>query len=309
VRAPARRSVPLSIAVLATICLALPASATVSPGSPAQVAALVAAAPSITALPSNVTPPLSSAGNDDPLTAFPTLAPCVQGGDHEPACVFGDVHGAHTMVLFGDSHALMWFPALDAVAKAARWRLVALMNYGCPVANVTVWDVLTNKPVFGCTGFRSHTIKRIDALRPALVVVSEAYYTRNAQDKVITATSWTAALESSLRALHGTGMHKVLVSQSYLLPTPLACLAAYPSAIQTCSRTPGATFKGELAADRTAAKVAKAAYVNELPWLCSTRCTAVVGNMIVYQSSGHLSTTYDTYLTDVLQAALRQSMR
>jgi SGNH domain (fused to AT3 domains) len=270
----------------------------------------VAAAPSITTLPSNVTPTLATAGNDDAVTEFPSLTPCVEDGVHEPSCVFGDTSGSKTMVLFGDSHALMWFPALDAVAKAAKWRLVALMNYGCPVADVTVWDVLTNKPTYGCPGWRNAMIKRIDKLHAALVVVSEAFYTLNASDKTITDQQWTSAVEKSLHSLRGAHTKEVLIGQSYLVTDPIDCLASNPDDVQKCSWPEHtASFTAELAADSAAAKGAKATYVNEVPWTCSATCTAVIGNMIVYNSTGHLSATYDTYLTDVLRLALKTPMR
>ena len=284
------------------------AAASVSPGTPKQVAALVAAAPSIKALPADVTPPLASAGSDSPLKEYPYLSACVSF--HEPSCVWGDRHGKRTMVLFGDSHALMWFPALDRIAIAEKWRLVALMALGCPVANVTVWDVVTNTPATGCPPWRSQMIARIDKLHPNLVVVSEAFYERDGADQPITDSEWIQDLESSLAALHSKGMKKVLIGQSYVIPDPLACLAAYPSSIQKCS-LPEATpsFTAELAADRAAAKASSVAYVNEVPWICSSTCTAVIGNMIVYNSASHLSATYDAYLTNVLKLALKPSMR
>jgi len=298
------------VAAVVTLASLVQAAATTAPGTPAQVAALVAAAPSIAALPTDVTPPLSSASSDDPLTAYPSLIPCISGQDDEPTCVFGDPHGRHTMVLFGDSHALMWFPPLDAIAEAAKWRLVALMNYGCPVADVTVWDVVTNGPDTGCPGFRHHMITRIDRLDPALVIVSEAHYSLDAQDRTITPAAWTKALEVSLRALHASHLRKVLIGQSYLVPNPIACLAAHPSAIQLCSRLEAsASFTSELAADRAAVRATKVAYIDEVPWTCSATCTVVVGDMIVYNSTGHLTTTYVRYLTDVLRLALKPSMR
>jgi hypothetical protein len=282
------------------------------PGTPTQVKALVAAAPSITKVPANVTPTLQNASNDSALTRYPSLTPCISGSTAEPACVFGDTHGTHTMVLFGDSHALMWFPALDAVAKSAKWRLVALMNYGCPVANVTVENVLNGKPDPGCPIFRSHMIKRIVKLDPALVVVSEGFYTVNAAGGTITNAQWTAALAKSLGALRVSHGKRVVIGQSFLIPQPLACLAtasASSASIQTCSQ-PWATpsFTAELAADRAGAKQVGVPYVNEIPWTCSITCTVVIGTMIAYNSSGHLSATYDAYLANVLRLALKASM-
>ncbi len=303
--------VVVSLALLAALGLSpILSGASTSPGTPKQVAALVAAAPSIATLPAGVEPPLSSASSDDALTEFPSLTPCISGSDDEPTCAFGDTHAKRTMVLLGDSHALMWFPALDAVATAAKWRLVALMDYGCPVADVTVWDVVTNSPDTDCPIFRAHMIKRIDKLDPQLLVVSENFYFLDAKDHPITDAEWTTALEKSLGALHARSMHRVVIGQDEVVPDPVACLAAYPNAVQTCSRpATSAAFTEELAADRAAAHEAKVPYVNEVPWLCSATCTVVIGKMIVYNSSGHLTATYDTYLTDVLRLALKASMR
>jgi SGNH domain (fused to AT3 domains) len=309
------RALAAAVVVTATISASLVVApfvsgATTSPGTPAQVAALVAAAPSITALPANLTPPLSSAGNDDALTEYPALNSCIGGTEPLSSCTFGDVHGKRTMVLFGDSHALMWFPALDAVATAAKWRLIALMQYACPVADVSVWDVVSDSPDYLCPVFRAQTIKRIDKLDPKLLVVSENVLTLDARDKVITDAEWTKALEKSLGLLHAKSMRRVVIGQDELVPNPVACLAQYPSAVQTCSRPEAAPgFLGQLAADRAAARDEKVPYLNEMPWLCSATCTDVIGNMVVYNSTGHLSATYDTYLTDVMRLALSSSMR
>jgi hypothetical protein len=162
------------------------ALASTGPGTAKQVAALVAAAPSITTLPANVTPSVSAASNDQPSTKYPTVKPCIVGITKMPTCLFGDTKGTRTMVLFGDSHAYMWFPALDAIAKAAKWKLIMLVGLGCPVADLEVWNIATNAPNSGCPGFRSAMIKRIDKLNPSLVVMSESFYPLNAQDKTIT---------------------------------------------------------------------------------------------------------------------------
>lgn len=308
------RAIVAAVAVGAALVASLVAvpivgGASPAPGSPTQVAALVSAAPAITQLPSNLTPPLSSAGNDDALTEYPALNACIGGTEPESACTFGDTHATRTMVLFGDSHALMWFPALDAIATAAKWRLVAFMEYACPVADVTVWDVVSNSPDYLCPIFRTQTIKRIDKLDPRLVIVSEALTTLDAQDKAITDAQWTKALEKSLGQLHARSMRRVVIGQDELVPNPVACLAANPTAVQSCSSPETPAFLAQLAADRAAAHAARVPYLSEVPWLCSTNCTVVIGNMVVYNSTGHLSATYDTYLTDVMKLALKPSMR
>jgi SGNH domain-containing protein len=306
----ARAGATVLVAATCVVASVVAVGASIAPGTPKEVAALVTLAPTIALLPADLTPPLASASSDDALTEYPTLNLCVSGYNNEPACVYGDRHGSHTMVLFGDSHALMWFPPLDAIAKAAKWRLVALMALGCPVADVTVWNIVTNSPDPYCPSFRQHMIRRIDRLDPSLVVVSEGFYTLDAQHQTISDEEWTGALEASLNALHGKSLRKVLIGQSFPIPNPVACIAANPDGIQSCSRQEGTpTFTAELAADQAATTASKVAYVNEVPWTCSATCTVVIGSMIAYNSAGHLSATYATYLTDVLRLALKASMR
>jgi len=297
------------VAIAALVVAGGVAAASTPPGTAKQVAALVAAAPKIVSLPARVTPSVAKAGGDTALVKAPSLNVCITGNPSLPACVFGDTHASRTMVLFGDSHAFMWFPAVDAIAKAQRWRLVALISFGCPVSDVTVWNVDTHQAETVCPKFRASMIARINKLDPALVIVTEGFYTIDASQHPITDPEWTAALERSLSALHAPSMKKVVIGNTILIPNPIACLAANPSAIQQCSRSShNPTLVAQRAAELAGATAAKVPYVDEIRWTCSAVCTVVIGNMIAYNSAGHLSATYATYLTAVLRAALKPEM-
>jgi hypothetical protein len=174
---------------------------------------------------------------------------------------------------------------------------------------VSVWGVTTNAPYTNCGVFRSNMIARVNALDPSLVVLAESYYYLDGQDKAITIPAWTTALESSLGALHSRRMHKVLIGDTIAVPNPDTCLATFPTSVQSCSvPEANAQYAAQRAADLAAARSAGVRYVDEIPWTCSAVCTAVVGNMLVYNSTGHLSATYATYLTRVLSLALKPSM-
>ena len=51
-------------------------------------------------------------------------------------CVFGDVTANATVVLFGDSHAAQWFPAMDRLGKERHWKLVSMTKSACPAAAI-----------------------------------------------------------------------------------------------------------------------------------------------------------------------------
>jgi hypothetical protein len=87
------------------------------------------------------------------------------------------------------------------------------------------------------------------------------------------------------------------------------CLAAHEEDVQACSwrrATMLLYLYGDT--DRAVAKQAGVQYIDVFPWLCSSVCTAVIGNMVVYGLSNHITATYATYLSGALQAALQPAM-
>ena len=53
-----------------------------------------------------------------------------------PPCMFGDPSGTRTMVVYGDSHAGMWFQTLNSIAKSIGWRLAYLGKPWCPASSL-----------------------------------------------------------------------------------------------------------------------------------------------------------------------------
>ena len=299
------------------------------PGSASKVAAEVASSLSITTLPSNLSPSLANATKDIATLGTPTLAACNTTGEtlNPSKCVFGDKAGSKTMVIWGDSHAFMWFPAVNAIAKADHWKLVALLQYACPPADVSVWNPVDKAPYTSCNVFRKHMIVAINKLNPSLVIISENFNSQAANAagayNTITPAQWRAGLETTLKSLHSKRMHKLVIgntvstaSQSDAVPPQ--CLAANPSSIQTCTISDTPALRAQRAAESTAAKAERARYVNVLPWLCSSKtklasCSAIVGDAtvgygIVYYSTGHLTQRYDLWLSTVLGTALKPSL-
>jgi peptidoglycan/LPS O-acetylase OafA/YrhL len=166
----------------------------------ATVAQLVAAAPAITTLPNNLEPSLVLATHDfgsPPGGCWPTY-----GQDTLPACIFGDRTGTKSMVLYGDSHAGMWFAAMNKIARKAHWRLIMLAKGGCPAGLVTVrnppgWRTPGN-PFAECNHFHRFAIERINQIHPDLLIVSQEVE-HNAKGQQFTAAQWQQGLSPRAR--------------------------------------------------------------------------------------------------------------
>ena len=85
-------------------------------------------------------------------------------------CIFGDVTANRSVVLFGDSHAAQWFPAIDRWAKARSYRLVVMTKSSCPALALPLRDNGAFKARL-CNEFRSNALREIRKVKPALVIL------------------------------------------------------------------------------------------------------------------------------------------
>ena len=199
-----------------------------------------------------------------------------------------------------------------------------MMEFGCPVADVSVWDPLAGGAYGACNAFRRSSISIINKLKPSLVIMSEAFTSLAAsgrgQSGTISLTTWRNSLRRTLTLLHGPKMHKVLLGSTVTAGSfsPALCLAAYPTNVQKCTVSDSSGLAAERAAEVSASRAANTTYINVLPWLCSSSvspsaCSAIIGDAtngyrVVYYAAGHITKTYDLFLIGVLRAALKRSM-
>jgi SGNH domain (fused to AT3 domains) len=278
----------------------------------ARVLRLVAAAPTIKKIPHNLAVPLQDTPNDNAYRLV-LAQRCGLGPDGVtlPSCVYGDPRGTRTMVLFGDSHAEMWLPGFDAMAKRAHWKLIFLAKPGCPAAYIQTYDPFRKKyPFKECDEWHAYAVSRINRTRPDLLVLSDEFVTpRDKNYRVISDSVWTAGLERTLHLIaHGT--RKVILGDiGYLPQSAPDCLAAHESDVRACSAAAKtAVLADHLQAEHTAATAAHAGYVRVIPWFCSAVCTPIIGNMVVYFDQFHITSTYSVFLSGVLRTALRRFM-
>ena len=291
---------------------------------PAQVQATIDAAAQIKALPSDITPPLQNAAGDQGTFVAQAVVGTVGGKQvscnptwtqvEVPACVWGDPNGTHTLVLMGDSHAAQWIDAFDQVGKRLHWKIVLLTKSACGAPDISFYDYANKGAYPACDQWHTYAINRINQLDPSVVVLSsDVVYPLNGHHQLITASTWTAGLVKTLDAITAPGVQKIVLGDVPSLGNPYPgevaanCLALHASNVQACSTpTPIAIRAGLRQADQAGAQQGGASYIDVTPWFCSSTCTAVVGNMLVFADSGHITNQYAAFLSGELQAALQQ---
>jgi len=329
VKAPSNRTVAVGLTlVLATIGL-LTAIVWVEAGGsgdqrvvPAanQSAVLhaVANAPRISTIPRNLVPSLAATQQDFAgINNHPhfSCALATHGNTIESRiCTLGDSSGKHLLVLYGDSHALMWLPAFNQIAVEAHWRLVVLTSYFCPAELVTVSNPqgsgTPGTPNVLCDRFHSWAVSHINAMRPDLVVIaqSDLYEVPGANGSLsgfFTKHEWGRGLAELYRAIRLAPTRKVFLGGIPMLPVdPPTCLSSHPAAVQACSAPATLTASGFPATERAVVAQAGGRFIDPTPWFCSTVCTPIVDHYGVYRDQVHITGTYALYLQRVLGTAL-----
>ena len=276
----------------------------------APVKRAVAEAVTARTVPANLDPPLPSAHANQPR---PALEGCLirwLGVDSGP-CVYGSPTSHTTVVLFGDSHALQWFPALDRAAKAHRWRLESLTKTTCPPVELSFFSPVLGRPYRECDQWRATMLARIRAERPALVVLGAARHYGDVYHFQVYGRPWISGLAKTVRQVRATGAQIIVLG-----PTPKPrvdvpdCLSRHLRNAVACT-TPRAVAVNTsgLRAERRAVLAAGGAYLDVTPWLCTTStCAVEVGNLLAYRDDNHLTTTYTSWLAPLLAFQLGRSL-
>ncbi|MDG0852506.1 acyltransferase family protein [Roseateles puraquae] len=222
----------------------------------------------------------------------------------QPPCEFGVTSSDKTVVLFGDSHAAQWLPAIDMLARQQGWRVVALTKAVCPSVDTPVDFYVTRRRFEQCETWRARMLTRIDQLRPQLVVLANS-----AGYHDVPLPRWQDGMSRTVKHLQGLGSQV-----AYLRDTPHTGLdvptcwarvvwwgwtpadaCTYP-ALGPQDRLPQVAQ-----AEQETARGLGIPYVDLSPLLCtSARCPTRQGDMPMYRDRTHLSEPFVRALAPTL---------
>ena len=210
-----------------------------------------------------------------------------------PKCEYGDISSDQIIVIYGDSHAAQWLPALDIIGKRKGIKIISLTKSACPSAEV-IKELSSQYDIADCQAFRDSSVKRIAEIKPLAVIMTgmqpftAPYSTESARDW------WLMGEKKAYDRIKAHTQYPI-----YLTDTPLPrvdipdCLAADRGSRCDTSRP----VNPEVAAGLIP--------INPTPWLCSDTCPAVVDGIIAYRDKSHLTVAMSEHLSTKLESALR----
>jgi hypothetical protein len=217
-------------------------------------------------------------------------------------CLFGDASGPR-VVLFGDSHAAQWFPALNKIVATGAFRLETQTKSACPSADV---ELLWGGAEYArCDRWRDAVIAQLRADPPALVILSN-YSAPAFADSTDEAGQWQSGLERTIAQLSAFTQVAVIADTPDLKQDPAVCLSAHLNAASLCGRPSSVALDGSTrAAERLATASTGTPLIDLTEYLCTSQlCPVIIGSTLVYRDSHHLTATFSTTMAGVLAARI-----
>jgi hypothetical protein len=231
-------------------------------------------------------------------------------------CVFGMRKSRKTVVLFGDSHAMHLFGAVNRLAKRRGWRLVAQTKAGCGPNDAPVYNNKVDRVYRECRRWHRNVLRRIDRVKPRIILTGVARAHKPMRNGRIIREGQArrdtlkAGYESMLERLLATGARVVASRDLPKAPHDMTdCVDANLDRLRHCSfRKPpnhGRTWESQ-----AARAVAGVAEIDLSPGICTKRrCFGVIRNELVYRDDDHLTATFARTLAPWLARALRRAGR
>jgi hypothetical protein len=209
-----------------------------------------------------------------------------------PKCEYGDISSTKTLVLYGDSHAAQWLPALDLIGKKRGLKIISLTKSACPSPEV-IKEISSQYKIADCQAFRDNSISRIAKIRPVAVIVTGMQPTRLPYSEKDGQAWWLAGAAKTLTRIEPFTQFPIYLSDTPLphRDIPNCLIQGLGEACDKSTPIDSTVAKGFIKIDPT-------------PWLCRQECSAIIDGIITYRDQSHLSVPMSEYLAPQLESEL-----
>ena len=272
-----------------------------------QINSQVAASLQSPDVPANLQPTLEHAHHDDPPVFYDGCMDSYLDSSVR-TCAFGDLTSTTSVVLFGDSHAAMWFPALDSAANQNGWKLYNWTKATCPPIELPIVSPVLGRNFTECESWRQTVLQRIEQVRPALVVFGVARHYTSIYGFTPYQQPWLSGMAQMVSEITRLGSKVAVIGAipkpPFLVPQ---CLSEHLTDAGQCTEPESSVVNlTGVASEQAAVTSAGGTYIDALPWFCAnSTCGAMVGNIEMWRDDNHITATYSSFLGPMISAYLK----
>lgn len=219
-------------------------------------------------------------------------------------CSFGKVGSKTKVALVGDSHAGHWFPAIEQIALKNNWQLDLYLRSSCTFSLVPRSEMYSQCPIWSQGALEKiiaqgdYKVAIITSLAPNL------YNDGQSADAVKQgfANVWEPLMAKGTKIV-------VIKDTPYWLEDPLTCIDQQQSDFSVCDVPQDVVFQTPDLEYLAAQQIDGVTTVDMTPYFCSnSKCSTVIGGVIVYSDFHHLTSTFSKSLRLPLTKALEDAL-
>jgi peptidoglycan/LPS O-acetylase OafA/YrhL len=149
---------------------------------------------------------------------------CMEAQTVKP-CVFGDADARRTAVVYGDSIAASYVPAVRAALRGADWRIVVYTAGQCPAVDVRMLNADRSANT-ACDDFHRRARAAIEASKPDVLVITSSFLSPYslADSSRPPLEVWSAAAQSTFRWMSDSAGRVLVLDPPPLVPAAEDCL-------------------------------------------------------------------------------------
>jgi peptidoglycan/LPS O-acetylase OafA/YrhL len=247
---------------------------------------------------------------------------CLVGteGTESSECTYGNLKGKHTVVLFGDSHAMQYFPPLEVLAEQHGWKLIALTKRECPPGEVQVRSQIEEREYSQCDEWRENSLRRIEAAGPGTTVVLSSdtdYIPYGLEGQKGSASRQRHGAEAAqvlqdgyvltLERLAGAGLKPIVIRDNPAADFDIpSCVSESLDDLESCAFPWVRDSNREF--DIRAAQETGVDLIDVTSEVCpDDLCRAVTGDALVFRDKAHLTATFARTLSPWIDRGMREA--
>jgi peptidoglycan/LPS O-acetylase OafA/YrhL len=249
----------------------------------------------------------------DPMVAYNDLPSVYRNGCYQEAldlkpCTFGSSDARFTVAIAGDSHAAQWVPAVEFIAAANNWRLLTYARPGCAFVSPELTGPGIDE---ACQHWNAQAYAALTGPHhPDLLLTSAA------------SRAFSTDRSDFVHAMHQVWSDVVAagVALAVLRDTPgpgidiVACASAHREQLTRCAvprdTAVTARFHDLRLVQDDAAIGLRLTFLDLTDAICpGDPCAAVIGGVLVYRDSHHLTASYALSLAPRLRAAIEKLVK
>ncbi|XKH56915.1 acyltransferase [Citricoccus nitrophenolicus] len=216
-------------------------------------------------------------------------------------CSYGSESSDFTVAVVGDSHAAQWVPAVAEISNERQIHLSSFTKSECPLSTEAPLSSETLTDDSDCLQWGENVIQELKESKPDLVLLSSSRY-------LVADGSFSEGLAGAWEQLSDAGLEIAVIMDT---PSPGLevpdCVAQNADSLVECSvsRDEALDNSGRAAQAEALDSLQGTPAIDLAPYICPEEvCSPVVGGILVYRDSNHMTATYSETLASALDAAL-----